>query len=647
MIEESAKPVAWSLEKIANALRDHIVEGNIIIHVPTFQRNLVWKKEQKDTFIDSIKNGFPIGTLLFYKQDERNYRLIDGLQRSSTIRDFIDNPTKYFKFDDIDDKSVEELYKLYNSDLAYNEFSDQIRSKIKNELLNYKLDFPNLIYKLSSSIITDFYKSNDSYETILDKTIELITPSILNYKNLYESISKSEIPIIIYSGSDNNLPTIFERINNQGTLLGKYQIYAASWAIKNYQVTVDNPEIIKNIIDKYENFIDDGYSLDGYDRDTIEENKTLTIFEYVLGFGKFISNKYNYLFQPDKSVQNINQVGFELINACLGRSVEEIKTLNEDLNLIDINKLETHILDAIDFVNSTLKPFIQFKGNSRENSTTIYHSSYQIVSIITAVFREKFDSKDLFIIKKDSDGNEIKERNPNAFETVKDSWDTNKNLLLKLIPQHYFFDIMSKGWADGNIGKLNSIVRENKYLQKISKDIWEAKFNDWNAGFKDQRQKKSVPSPKPTEKLFLNYIYIKQFSALDQLSQEKFDIEHLCPKDQMKKIIKNHNWDGLPISAIGNLCYLPEYDNRTKRNKTIYQDENYINGLKDRGTSIEEIEKKYTFTQKEDMDWIDGTYSDAEYSVFLENYINFLEKRFTDMKKAFYKSLNINDITEG
>jgi hypothetical protein len=42
----------------------------------------------------------------------------------------------------------------------------------------------------------------------------------------------------------------------------------------------------------------------------------------------------------------------------------------------------------------------------------------------------------------------------------------------------------------------------------------------------------------------------------------------------MKTLLKDRPGLGLPISSIGNLCLLPEYNNRAKQDKLIYDDIN-------------------------------------------------------------------------
>ena len=107
---EGTKSESWSMKKIASALKEKQID-NVKIEVPTFQRNIVWSKGQRETFIDSVKKGFPVGSLLFYKKKDRDtYTLIDGLQRSSTILDFITNPTHYFSTEDTPDQVLSDLH---------------------------------------------------------------------------------------------------------------------------------------------------------------------------------------------------------------------------------------------------------------------------------------------------------------------------------------------------------------------------------------------------------------------------------------------------------------------------------------------------------------------------------------------------------
>ena len=135
----------------------------------------------------------------------------------------------------------------------------------------------------------------------------------------------------------------------------------------------------------------------------------------------------------------------------------------------------------------------------------------------------------------------------------------------------------------------------------------------------------------------LNCIYLNTFTALDQLSIDKFDIEHIAPKEQMKKLLKKTAGLGLPISCIANLCYLPEYVNRSKGSKNFYQDKNYLKHI-----NLTEVEEKYSFTTKEDLEWMDMPFGKEDFDVLKDYYTEFLNNRFETLKKLFCQSMGLN-----
>ena len=78
-----------SIERIYGNYR-----GNRYIVYRRYQRKLVWTLEEKRSFIDSIKSGYPVPIILLAekKTDERNvFEIIDGMQRLNAIVGFIEN----------------------------------------------------------------------------------------------------------------------------------------------------------------------------------------------------------------------------------------------------------------------------------------------------------------------------------------------------------------------------------------------------------------------------------------------------------------------------------------------------------------------------------------------------------------------------
>lgn len=76
-----------------------------------YQRKLVWGIEEKQAFIDSLANGYPVPLFLFakssYKEANRN-EIIDGMQRLNSIFSFIENeyPTYAGEFFDLTSTAI-------------------------------------------------------------------------------------------------------------------------------------------------------------------------------------------------------------------------------------------------------------------------------------------------------------------------------------------------------------------------------------------------------------------------------------------------------------------------------------------------------------------------------------------------------------
>jgi uncharacterized protein with ParB-like and HNH nuclease domain len=64
--------------------------SNLITN-PEFQRNLVWKPVQKSRFIESILLNIPLPALYLNQDKQGNYIVVDGLQRTTTLYDFLKN----------------------------------------------------------------------------------------------------------------------------------------------------------------------------------------------------------------------------------------------------------------------------------------------------------------------------------------------------------------------------------------------------------------------------------------------------------------------------------------------------------------------------------------------------------------------------
>ena len=609
----------WTLADLASALQS-MHKDKKKIAVPMFQRGKRWNKSQQNTFIDSLIKGFPVGTMLFYEEiiqdGSQVYILVDGLQRGNCIRKYMNNPTEFFYDSNISDEFCEQVLKVIDKDVPENY---SVVREVLTTFIKEQKTFKNIQYYFPSQKIIERFEADNSLVGDLIKVIE----NFFNERqSLYEQISMTVIPVVVYHGDADNLPEIFDRINSQGTPLDQYEVYAASWPV-NKRFKVSNINIVESAIKKYDSFVADGYDIFGYDREKMRNQKEVNAFEYLFGLGKYLIKTYDILgFYKKLPDDTVSSLGFELVNACLNDRKEKIGTLYESIYAIpDIDKFEEALYNAIRFVNDSVSSIFRFKGNRRKGKQPkfkIYHSKFQILSMISTSFKEMYGDGD--------------------YEHVSEEWKEKENHIAKNLRQYYVYDILTNYWSEGGNSKIHTVAKPNRYATDIQPRAWNNALNAYYDITMSRTEAKQIANPRNEDFVFLNCIYLNTFTALDQLSIDKFDVEHIATKEQMKKFIQKTNGVGLPISSIANLCYLPEYVNRSKRDKNFYQDKKYLATV-----SLEDIEQKYSFTVKDDLEWMDLPYEGAKDFEFLkEVYIEYCNKRFSKMKKLFCKSMDID-----
>ena len=68
-----------------------MIDNEDIDFTPDFQRNFVWDSQQKSRLIESILLRIPLPMFYFAEDEEGRITVVDGLQRLTTIKDFMDN----------------------------------------------------------------------------------------------------------------------------------------------------------------------------------------------------------------------------------------------------------------------------------------------------------------------------------------------------------------------------------------------------------------------------------------------------------------------------------------------------------------------------------------------------------------------------
>jgi hypothetical protein len=95
-IVESSADKPWDPAQIRVATRQFsirnvldMIDEKALELAPDFQRNRVWKARQKSRLIESVILQIPLPAFYFAEDGDGQFRVVDGLQRLSTIHDFV------------------------------------------------------------------------------------------------------------------------------------------------------------------------------------------------------------------------------------------------------------------------------------------------------------------------------------------------------------------------------------------------------------------------------------------------------------------------------------------------------------------------------------------------------------------------------
>ena len=328
------KMTEYTVEKLSSEIEDKKIT------IPKYQRGAVWNKQQKDKLIDSMNKGYPFGSILLYENDNRR-QIIDGLQRSTTIIEFVKNPARFFTQDNIDEDIVNKIVNYIGVVGSKSEIELRLENIIKDWVTKNHHTMQDVQRMQYGDLVDEIINEWPTAESTRNEIKLLVRDMFNTFQDICNNIANMQIPALVYEGDESLLPEIFERINSQGAKLTKQQIYSATWAHNIVKLSSSEfDEIITNNRDRYENMLDESMELDDYNPTELIRKKEVNIFELVFGFGKMISRKYPYLFTFDeKEKTKVESIGFNLINACLVQKSSNMRQLN--INLKNLIGLET------------------------------------------------------------------------------------------------------------------------------------------------------------------------------------------------------------------------------------------------------------------------------------------------------------------
>jgi len=76
----------WAVKKLLDLMDSKKLDLN-----PPYQRNSIWTKQDQKNLVQSIKNGSPIPNLFLLQKSEDKFEMVDGQQRTRTLKTFKDS----------------------------------------------------------------------------------------------------------------------------------------------------------------------------------------------------------------------------------------------------------------------------------------------------------------------------------------------------------------------------------------------------------------------------------------------------------------------------------------------------------------------------------------------------------------------------
>ncbi len=425
-------------------------------------------------------------------------------------------------------------------------------------------------------------------------------------------IKNAEVPVIIYSGDMGNLPEIFTLLNSTGVALSPYEVYAASWL--KYKLKIREDAIKDAVKRKYEALVEGGFTsaaIEYEDEDDSEQGRDYSLFEYLFGFGHYLSNSFPSLFSSVEA-DTPSSIGFNLVTACIGMRLSEMRYLDKRLyeRNIELNDLGERIYESVKLVDESLNPILSVNQKGRKKEPVIFHAELHIISMITSVFQTKYDLDTL------------EERR---------NWKKPLSDLLRKLELFYLYDIIRDYWRGSGDTKLHEDVTNQRFSRRLPSAIhWQSVLSIW---FEEKQismlHKRRLVRKASPEILFLKYIYVKKFTVYE--NAKEYHVEHIVPVDRLAKQVK-WSGEGWPINCVANLALLEQQKNQRKGKNTFVE---FWNHKYEKG-EVNQSEFEENIQIDEDSlicpsDYLPndvGNLNKEEYECFLRKRFNLLEREF-------------------
>ena len=522
--------------------------------LPKFQRRLVWSEKQKKEFIDNLKNGYPFGSILIYKYENKEaYSIIDGLQRYSTMKDYKENPYKYVN--GIDDY-VDQLVKVIEPDEEKRETIYKGYFKILKDCVNEAFKVVNDSETRMSNALFDIIEKKipsvpSNIQTL--RNISSIEDKLFHHVENYLDIEDISIPAITFNGDESELAVVFENLNRGGKKLTKYQVFAAQWS--ELELTLNeneyNKKILNCVIERYISLQKNrDLNIIDFDEEKMRKEKKINLSEFCYALGYLIVQKMN-VFWSEKNLENediANEIGYSTLgivlkvdNTKLHQIIDKKEFFSDSLF---IERLVQYILEEYKLINTFFAKYLRIPGDDIKYESKVA-TNFQVMSFFAALWTTKYTV--------DITSNKL---------TINDKYNRDYNKVKKNLIYYYINDTINNKWSGTGDKHLNDIYirNSNRYKISIEKNKLENSLFEW---LEENTAKASLNFDNASKMI----ISIYSSFYLNELNSDKYELEHIVARKKVSNYYRTFN---LSAGNLGNLMYMDQSYNRSKKELNLY-----------------------------------------------------------------------------
>jgi hypothetical protein len=413
----------------------------IKFEIPVYQRGLVWTKKKRTDFLDSIRKGWPTGSIVLTRLGQTDglagplitWHVLDGQQRISTFQHFRENFWREPWYDFTKEmkenlKKWAELVSKINNvpTLSPEDLEAAIQllttgdelHKFKEEYLDETLVFINRLSLASGGSVyapSPQDLSESDYEA-LQSSIRFIRISLLEQKKALDEVPISLITITPMKGTSigeavASSAEIFERLNS-GVALTRYELLNAKWMgykINWLEFASETDTLLKDFMfEKMSQRIKAAWENDGdFEFEASVEELTeseVTLFDYLYALSFVTRNKPSKAskegirsetrnaFPPGKSEE---ELAFDVASLVFSGSSdansvdklpERFPRVQSKSDTLEVTSFTNYYLEAVKILNKSLNNTLYSAQTQKKAQLGVIQASTYIASYLTGVY---------------------------------------------------------------------------------------------------------------------------------------------------------------------------------------------------------------------------------------------------------------------